>query len=319
MKKDLIINEKTRIYKIKHFKPLKDYKLALISPRNFAFAMGIYRLKDLKMFYPVNAKDIRGGFNFLKNRVLEGKAEIKKFSKNVQLLSFINKSSDKPYILILPGGGYHDVAAMVEGFPVANYLYNLGYSVFIGLYSINKEAIFPKPLEDVNQFLTYIDENAERFHVNKGNYILSGFSAGGHLATMFASKSVGYEVYKKNKPKGLLLGYPMVSLVKNTYSPSLKVILGKENVDNSKLKAKYSIDTSLTSDFPPAYYFQAEHDSVLPYSQGQYFDELLSKYNVPHVFITISGKEHGNALARGSKAENWLKDGVEFINNHINK
>ena len=301
MKKDLIINEKTRIYKIKHFKPLKDYKLALISPRNFAFARGIYRLKDLKLFYPVNAKDIRDGFNFLKNRVLEGKAEIKKFSKNVQLLSFINERSDKPYILILPGGGYHDVASMIEGFPVANYLYNLGYSVFIGLYSINKEAIFPKPLEDVNQFLTYIDENAERFHVNKGNYILSGFSAGGHLATMFASKSVGYEVYKKNKPKGI------------------KVILGKENVDNSKLKAKYSIDTSLTSDFPPAYYFQAEHDSVLPYSQGQYFDELLSKYNVPHVFITISGKEHGNALARGSKAENWLKDGVEFINNHINK
>ena len=133
MKKDLIINENTRIYKIKHFKPLKNYKLALVSPRNFAFTMGLYRLKDLKMFYPANANDIRDGFNFLKNRVLEGNAEIKKFSKYVQLLSFKNERSDKPYILILPGGGYHDVAAMIEGFPVANYLYNLGYLAYIVL------------------------------------------------------------------------------------------------------------------------------------------------------------------------------------------
>lgn len=314
--KDFQITENTRLYKIRNYPKFKEFKKILFTPRKWAACMGVYKIKHLKLFMCYDPFSIADGFNFLKEEVDKNKKIYYSFGKDKGLFAFPVKSK-KPYILILPGGGYHEVCAMVEGFPLAKYFNSLGYSVFVGIYGIDKNAKFPGPHQDVSNFLNFIEQN---FDVQKGKYILSGFSAGGHLASSFALKNVGYGKFNNEKPLGLLLGYPLISLNADCKEITRKRLFGEENFNNKELLEKYSVDVALDETYPLTYFFQSKDDTVLSINHAHRFNEALNKANVKHKFIEIDKIDHGFPLGRGTKAEGWLKEGVEaIIKNYENK
>ena len=58
----------------------------------------------------------------------------------------------RPAILVIPGGGYQ-YCSVREADPVAFAYLRAGYQAFVLNYSVGKHAVWPNPLQDVEQAL----------------------------------------------------------------------------------------------------------------------------------------------------------------------
>lgn len=108
-------------------------------------------------------------------------------TRNVRLHAMVQsvngefaKISDRPAVLILPGGGYSmcsDREAEVIAYP---YL-QAGYHAFVLRYSIREHKTWPNPLNDYDQAMELIRSKADEWHILRDKIAVIGFSAGGHL------------------------------------------------------------------------------------------------------------------------------------------
>ena len=98
-------------------------------------------------------------------------------------------ADDRPYLLIVPGGGFVNVWNLTEGWPVAEQFNRLGYHAFILTYQVEgQENLLKKNMEDFARALRLIRANESVFHVRSGQYITCGFSAGGYLVCLWNTK-----------------------------------------------------------------------------------------------------------------------------------
>lgn len=123
-------------------------------------------------------------------------------------------------ILILPGGGYRAVNAWREGEPVAMAFMPYGYNAFVLHYSTrsNSDKSYPAQLIQASKAMKYIRDHAEEFHIDPERIFVAGFSAGGHLAACLGTMWHREEIYNAvempygyNKPRGMMLVYPVIS------------------------------------------------------------------------------------------------------------
>ena len=108
----------------------------------------------------------------------------------------------RPAVLVIPGGGYLFCSDR-EADPVALAYMKAGYHAFILRYSVGEYSEWPQPLEDYEQAMECILENADKWHVIKDKIAAIGFSAGGHLTGAAATMS-------RHRPAAAILGYPVL-------------------------------------------------------------------------------------------------------------
>ena len=108
----------------------------------------------------------------------------------------------RPAMLVLPGGGY-TMCSDREADPVAMAYLKAGYQVFILRYTVTAKGKWPYPLQDYEQAMSLLIENAESWHLDPEKIAVVGFSAGGHLAACAATMA-------EHKPKAAVLVYPAI-------------------------------------------------------------------------------------------------------------
>ncbi|MDD2611703.1 MAG: alpha/beta hydrolase [Bacteroidales bacterium] len=207
-------------------------------------------------------------------------------------------------ILICPGGGYIRLAAEHEGRQFGKWLSENGITGFVLKYRMPNHHSFI-PLKDAQQALRIIRSKAAEWHINPGKIGISGFSAGGHLAstagTHFdlgkpATKTNQVSTNKKTgrtdlstiscRPDFMILFYPVISMQENiTHSGSRLNLLGENCSKDSVLF--YSNELHVTKDTPPTLLFLSDDDqAVLPNNSTAFYD-ALKKNNIPasiHIF-----------------------------------
>lgn len=121
-------------------------------------------------------------------------------------------------ILMLPGGGYAGLDWKREGEAAGMAFMPHGYNFFVLHYSINRVKKFPAQLIEAAKAIKHIKDNAEEYNINPEQVFAAGFSAGGHLCaccgTMWNRKEIYDEIdmpYGYNKPRGIILVYPVIS------------------------------------------------------------------------------------------------------------
>jgi len=195
-------------------------------------------------------------------------------------------------ILICPGGGYIRLAAEHEGRQFGKWLSKNGITGFVLKYRMPNHHSFI-PLKDAQQALRIIRSRAAEWHINPGKIGISGFSAGGHLAstagTHFdlgkpATKTNQASTIKKTgrtdlstiscRPDFMILFYPVISMQENiTHSGSRVNLLGKDCSKNSVLY--YSNELHVTKDTPPTLLFLSDDDhAVVPNNSITFYDAL---------------------------------------------
>lgn len=303
--------ENTPLYRVRHCKEFEAMKDHLINPYSLRFLAQFSSLKSGRYVFAGNLKDTARALNKMREMAKENSLVYRPLSHETTGYFAFLIGRDRPFVLVLPGGGYHDVCSMAEGFPVAVKLNELGYNAYVGLYRVGKEARFPNPQDDVAEILKDIFDRAEEDQVRTKDYALCGFSAGGHLAASMATKSVGLPVYNLPLPKALILGYPVVTMGELTHKGSRNALLGKEKND-SKLREEYSIERQVDESYPSTYLWQCKDDPLVPVENGKMLAEALEAHSVRHEYRPVEGKGHGWGLAIGTSAEGWLERAVSF-------
>lgn len=219
-----------------------------------------------------------------------------------------------PFAVICSGGAYGMVASLSEGYPVAAELNKLGITAFVLNYRVNKNGLYPAPMDDLARAVKFILDNSEKFNVFPENYAVFGFSAGGHLAASFGTDNMGYRRYSLPSPAALILSYPIFTMGENGNKTCIKNLLGKKCTKEQQEFT--SVERHIDQDFPPAYIWAGLHDPVVPFHHILQVEKVLIAAGIPHRIKPVETKTHGLTLGIGSSAEGWFDEAVTFWKTH---
>lgn len=90
-------------------------------------------------------------------------------------------------IVVCPGGAYVRLAVHKEGYAVAEWLKDLGYTVFVLHYRVPDQR--DGALQDLQRALRLVRHNAKQYGIDPSKIGAMGFSAGGHLVARAGMKA----------------------------------------------------------------------------------------------------------------------------------
>ena len=94
----------------------------------------------------------------------------------------------RPCLIVCPGGGY-EMCSEREAEPIALHFLPEGFNVFVLTYSVAPHR-FPTQLLEVAALMELIYAHEEEWNCDRTKVGIMGFSAGGHLALLFAYKKI---------------------------------------------------------------------------------------------------------------------------------
>lgn len=216
-------------------------------------------------------------------------------------------------VVICPGGGYWIVAAGHEGYDVARRFNEMGVAAFVLKYRLPDTAtmINPEigPLQDAQQAIKLVRENAGQWGINKHRVGIVGFSAGGHLAstagTHFSRSYIANPKHTSLRPDFMILAYPVISFTDSIgHIGSRDNLLGK-NPSEEKIK-EYSNEWQVTAKTPPSFLVHAKDDETVNVKNTLLFAAALTRHHVKNqVYLYEKGK-HGFGLNNKTSTVKWM-------------
>ena len=249
--------------------------------------------------------------------------------KRTYIDTYVNTDSrEKPRdaMLVIPGGGYHQVCLDREGECVAMAYASHGVNSFVLNYRVGVGETYPNQLIDAARAMAHIKQNADKYHIDPDRVFAVGFSAGGHLcgtlATLYreAEELIGLEK-DTARPRGVVLAYPVVTALHKTHIGSFEKLLCKPFSEITEEEKKhFSIEENITADTPPAFIWHTAEDAVVPPVGSIRLAEAYCKAGAKVEFHLYPYGPHGLALSNEvtciegqPKAESWVEEAVEWI------
>ena len=187
----------------------------------------------------------------------------------------------RPLVLVFPGGGYHFLSDR-EAEPVALRLLSLGIQAVVVRYSV-APARYPVALEQAAEAMQYAREHAEQWLCDSRKIAVMGFSAGGHLASTFATHYPA-----ELRPAFQILVYPVISMDETiTHSGSRENLIGKN--PSKALIDYYSNEKHVNAESPRAFIALSDDDRAVPVENSLRYYKALHRYQIPvslHIYPT---------------------------------
>ncbi|WP_035349082.1 alpha/beta hydrolase [Edaphobacter aggregans] len=206
-------------------------------------------------------------------------------------------------VVIVPGGGYQNLAMEKEGFAEARWLNERGVAAFVLKYRLGPRYHNPVELGDAQRAIRLVRAHAAEYGLAEDHIGMWGFSAGGHLTatagTHFDAGSPGSvdEVEtKSSRPDFLILSYPVITMTDPSVHSGSKLYLLGEDPDPA-LVHSLSDETQVTSQTPPAFLFATTDDKTVPVANSVMFYMALVKAGVPAEMHLFQHGAHGAGLA----------------------
>lgn len=225
-------------------------------------------------------------------------------------------------VIVVAGGGYGVVVYNGEGVTTAKALAEKGVAAFVLKYRLPNDAIMIDkkigPLQDAQQAIKLVRENAARWGIDPGKVGIMGFSAGGHLAstaaTHFEKAYVDNASNTSLRPDFQILVYPVISMRDSlTHGGSHDNLLGK-NPSQADIDL-FSNERQVRANTPPTYLTHAADDKLVDVDNSIAYFETLRRQKVPVELHVYPKGDHGfifrhpgwmDPLFAWMKANNWL-------------
>lgn len=224
----------------------------------------------------------------------------------------VNDGKVHPAMLVIPGGGYCSVCTEREGEPIGLEFVFKGYNAFVLNYRVGKGDRFPSQLIDAGSAMIYIRKHAEEFKVDPKRVFAVGFSAGGHLcgsiATMFdypEVKAVFGDDYKKVRPTGAILSYPVTVMHGPSHFGSFINLLGKQPSEFTEAELdKFSLERVVAKqpDAAPMFIWHTLTDELVPVQGTLMLARALADAKLPYQMAIYPYGPHGLALSTWATA-----------------
>ncbi|MEP6613504.1 MAG: alpha/beta hydrolase [Mucilaginibacter sp.] len=218
------------------------------------------------------------------------------------------KKATYPLIVWIHGGAwmlndkYADMGYMTQTLKA---FADSGYAVASIDYRYSTTAVFPAQVQDCNQALEFLYDNAGKYSLDKDRIALIGFSAGGHLANMMAlsaNNNVKAFYADDKKPKF------KIKLCLDFYGPSdfselngnesadpkspVSLLLGATVTARPDLANIASPITYIDKNDPPFLIVQGEKDQSVNPEQSKLLSSRLTAAGVKNELIIVPGAPH---------------------------
>ena len=215
-------------------------------------------------------------------------------------------------VVICPGGGYSVVVYQAEGVKTAEEFVKNGIAAFVLKYRLPDDSTMIDkkigPLQDAQQAIKIVRENAAKWRIDINKIGIMGFSAGGHLASTEAThykKAVIVNSDNTNlRPDFQILVYPVISMQDSlTHQGSRTNLLGEH--PSKEIIDEYSNELQVDENTPPAYITQAGDDKVVDVDNSIVYWEALRHHDVPAELHIYPKGNHGFVLRQPT--EEWME------------
>lgn len=224
----------------------------------------------------------------------------------------------RPMVIVCPGGGYHTCSDR-EAESIAIQFNAMGYHAAVLYYSV-APAVFPAAMKELGCAVRTCRENAGQWNIDPDKIVLTGFSAGGHLA---ASYSVNWneDWYSQTmdtekvllKPNAMILGYPVILTEDATFT-SFQNLLGDAY---PKGMEQAEIIQKISGAVPRTFIWATYEDAVVPVRHSLVFAQALAEKGIPvelHIFergphgLALSNRvtQRGDGYGVNGAAEKWI-------------
>jgi acetyl esterase/lipase len=207
-------------------------------------------------------------------------------------------------MVICPGGGYGHLATDKEGHAVALWFQSQGVSGFVLQYRLGSSGYhYPIEIDDGRRALRWVRQNAKRYGVDPLRVGMTGFSAGGHLAsTVGTHYDAGNPAAADSvdgqscRPDFLILIYPVITMDAAHTDGGTRLNLIGAN-PSADLVALLSNEKHVTAQTPPAFLGVGLNDGLCQNSQA--FRDSCQAHGVPSELHLFADGPHGFGLADG--------------------
>jgi len=221
-------------------------------------------------------------------------------------------------VVICPGGGYSVVVYQGEGISTAKEFVKNGVAAFVLKYRLPDDSTMVDkkigPLQDAQQAIKVVRENAAKWGIDPSKIGIIGFSAGGHLASTEATHFKEVLIENTNntsvRPDFQILVYPVISMQNGlTHPDSRTKLLGKDA--STKDIDKFSNELQIDESTPPAYLTHAADDNMVDVDNSIGYFEKLRHNKVPVEMHIYPKGGHGFIFRHEGWTDplfKWMKD-----------
>ena len=240
-----------------------------------------------------------------------------------------NAPSATPLIIWVHGGAwnhndkYADMGYMKSTIKA---LVEKGYALASIDYRQSSTAIFPAQIQDCIQAVEFLNTHAEKYKLDKNKFVLMGFSAGGHLASLMALSSNNNiaDFYPANKKPSF-----KIKAVLDFYGPSdfmlffsnldpgaidnpIAQLLGASPVKRPDISKLASPVTYVDKNDPPFFIVHGEKDPDVAPTQSYLLKSYLDLAEVKNELTIVKDAPHYGVMFDAEEVRTKLLNFLEM-------
>ena len=222
---------------------------------------------------------------------------------NDRLDCYIPKGTEgpAPVLMWIHGGGWNRLSKDSVSGQIVPFLAR-GWVVVNVDYRLASVALAPAAVEDCRAALRWIYTNAKEIKADTKRIVVSGSSAGGHLALMTGMLPMGTSLdalapgSEPMRVAAIVSFYGITDVsdlveAANRRGYAIKWLGNQSN--RSEIAKLVSPLSYVRPGLPPILSIQGDADPTVPYSHSVRLREALTKAGVPNELMTIPGGKHG--------------------------
>jgi acetyl esterase/lipase len=220
--------------------------------------------------------------------------------------------------VICAGGGYGRVLWQgAEGVRTAKWLNKHGITGIVLRYRLPHGKPY-RPLYDAQRAIRMVRSQARELEIDPRRIGIIGFSAGGHLASMAATKFDGGDPDAKDplnkissRPDFAILVYPVITMRSGTHAGSKRGLLGTD--PSEEMVELFSNELQVTSETPPTFLAHPADDTVVPPSNSKLFYDALVANKVSAKYLELPSGGHGLNGYSGPMWDAWETQSMQWL------
>lgn len=219
-------------------------------------------------------------------------------------------AAPNPTLVYFHGGGWTGGSKEGSSLGFLPYL-EMGWTVVNVEYRLASVSLAPAAVEDCLCALRWVYRNAKQHNIDLSRIVLSGGSAGAHLAltTGMIPASAGLErqcpgdrgpgpvSIEDMRVAAIINWYGIVDVVDLLDGPNRKAYavawLGSQ-MNREEIARRVSPLSYVRPGLPPVLTIHGDADPTVPYAHAIRLREALEKARVPNELVTVPGGRHGN-------------------------
>ena len=206
------------------------------------------------------------------------------------------KPGSRPGVIVIHGGGWTGGTKESQVVPICLRYLEKGFVVANVEYRLAKDALAPAAVEDAMKAADWVFKNASKYNIDKKRIVVTGGSAGGHLALMVGMTPASANLGKPLKVRAVINFYGITDVADQLSGPNMRKYAATwlpERPDRPDIAKRVSPKTYVRKNLPPILTLHGDADQTVPYQHGVNLTGALKQAGAQAELITVPNGRHG--------------------------